>query len=207
MKLYSVFRNVLAGSLCAGIATIAYWMVATPPDSSPAGAQTQTTIPIGWLEFCRNEPKDCVQQNTRLAPVHLSSKSIAIINRINRWVNSAIHPRSDQRQWGIEDLWSYPDNGEGDCEDYVLLKRRMLLEEDFPPPSLLITIVRNQKGEGHAVLMVRTDHGDFVLDNLSDEMIPWSKTGYHFIKRQSETNPNIWVKLKNAPDEEKIVTQ
>jgi predicted transglutaminase-like cysteine proteinase len=83
----------------------------------------------------------------------------------------------------------------------------MLLEEDFPPSSLLITIVRNRKGEGHAVLMVRTDRGDFVLDNLSDEMLPWSKTGYQFIKRQSENNPNIWVKLKNASDEEKIVTQ
>lgn len=205
--MYSVFRNVLAGSLCAGLAATAYLMAAMPPDSSPANAQTQTTIPKGWLEFCRNEPKDCVQQNTHLTPVHLSSKSIAKINQINRWVNSTIHPLSDERQWGIEDLWSYPDNGEGDCEDYVLLKRRMLIEEDFPPPSLLITIVRSQKGEGHAVLMIRTERGDFVLDNLSDEMLPWSKTNYHFIKRQSETNPNIWVKLKDAPDEEKIVTQ
>jgi predicted transglutaminase-like cysteine proteinase len=179
----------------------------TPPDSSPADAQTQTTIPLGWLGFCQNEPKDCVEKNTNLAPAHLSSKSIAIINRTNRWVNTTIHPRSDQRQWGIKDLWSYPDNGEGDCEDYALLKRRMLLEEDFPPSSLLITIVRNRKGEGHAVLMVRTDRGDFVLDNLSDEMLPWSQTGYQFIKRQSENNPNIWVKLKNASDEEKIVTQ
>ena len=205
--MYSVFRNVLAGSLCTGLATIAYLVAVTPPDSSPADAQTQTTIPLGWLGFCRNEPKDCVEKNTSLAPAHLSSKSIAIINRTNRWVNTTIHPRSDQRQWGIEDLWSYPDNGEGDCEDYALLKRRMLLEEDFLPSSLLITIVRNRKGEGHAVLMVRTDHGDFVLDNLSDEMLPWSKTGYHFIKRQSENNPNIWVKLKNTSDEEKIVTQ
>lgn len=205
--MYSVFRNVLAGSLFASLATVAYLMAATPPDSSPADAQTQTTIPMGWLKFCRNEPKDCLQQNTRLTHIHLSSKSIAIINRVNRWVNSAIQPRSDQRQWGVEDLWSYPDNGEGDCEDYVLLKRRMLLEEDFPAPSLLITIVRNRKGEGHAILMVRTDRGDFVLDNLSDEMLPWSKADYHFIKRQSESNPNIWLKLKDAPDEEKIVTQ
>ena len=204
--MFNVLRNVLVGSLVAIVATTAYLAAMTPPQSSPADAKTETTIPIGWLGFCQNDPRECAQRSADPRPLHLTSKTLKIIDRINRWVNVSIQPLSDQKQWGLEDRWSYPDNGAGDCEDYALLKRRMLLEEDFPQQSLLLTVVRNQKGEGHAVLMIRTDHGDFVLDNLSDEMLPWSKTGYVFIKRQSERNPNIWLKLKNAPDEELIST-
>ncbi len=137
----------------------------------------------------------------------LTSKSMSVINRINRWVNTWIIPTSDLKQWSREERWSYPDNGNGDCEDYALLKRKMLLEEGFPLQALLLTIVRNPLGDAHAVLMVRTDHGDFVLDNLTDEMLPWARTSYRFIKRQSERDPNVWLKLRNASDEVLITTR
>lgn len=201
-----VFRNVLAGSMAAFILVGFGLRGMTMPDSSPASAVTETTIPIGWLGFCAEEPAECAQKSPAGATLHLTSKRVDVINRVNRWVNASIQPVTDARQWGREDRWSYPDNGRGDCEDYALLKRRMLLEEDFPLQSLLITVVRNKRGEGHAVLMVRTDHGDFILDNLNDDVIPWAKTGYHFVKRQSEHDPNVWFKLKDAPDEERIVT-
>ncbi len=29
--------------------------------------------------------------------------------------------------WGVIEKWSYPEDGYGDCEDYALLKRRMLM--------------------------------------------------------------------------------
>ncbi len=202
-----VFRNVLAGST-----VVAVWgagaMVAAmpPPDSSPASARTPTTVPIGWLGFCRDEPRECAQRGTITAPFRLTRKNLGILRRVNDWVNATIRPVADARQWGQEDRWNYPDNGAGDCEDYALLKRRMLLNEDFPLQSLLLTVVRNRAGEGHAVLMVRTDHGDFILDNLNSEILPWSETGYDFIKRQSELDPNAWLKLEKSPDEEKIVT-
>ena len=202
-RVFSVVRNVLKGSMVAVIGAGLYWQMSRPPDSSPASALTKTTIPIGWLGFCAREPAECRQRSASSAPVHLTSRIFEAIKHINHSVNAEIDPVADEES---EDRWSYPSNGRGDCEDYALLKRWRLLNADFPLQSLLITVVRNRQGEGHAVLMVRTDRGDFILDNLNDEVLPWSKTGYLFVKRQSERDPNVWYKLKGAPDEERIIT-
>ena len=45
------------------------------------------------------------------------------------------------------------------------------------------------------MLTVKTDKGDFVLDNQEEEVLLWSETGYRFVKRQSQSNPNVWVAL------------
>jgi predicted transglutaminase-like cysteine proteinase len=95
----------------------------------------------------------------------------------------------------VVERWSYPDDGYGDCEDYVLLKRRMLMQLGWPREALLVTVVHNQKNQGHAVLTVTTDKGDYVLDNQNKNVLLWSETGYRFIKRQSHANPNVWVSL------------
>src|SRR5712692_9232102 len=115
--------------------------------------------------------------------------------RVNSWVNSTIKPMTDLDHWGVVERWSYPDDGFGDCEDYVLLKRRMLMQAGWPRQALLITVVRDQKGEGHAVLTVKSDKGEFILDNQEDQILLWSETGYRFVKRQSQSNPNQWVAL------------
>jgi len=95
----------------------------------------------------------------------------------------------------VVEKWSYPDDGYGDCEDYVLLKRRTLMEAGWPREALLITVVRDRKGDGHAVLTVKTDQGEFVLDNQVQEILPWSETNYRFVKRQSQSDPNQWVSI------------
>jgi predicted transglutaminase-like cysteine proteinase len=205
--MFKVLRNAVAGSALAIFGATAYLAAMTPPESSPAEARTVTSNPIGWQDFCLHDPSECIQKSGSTEPLRLTSKSMSVINRINRWVNTWIIPTSDLKQWSREERWSYPDNGNGDCEDYALLKRKMLLEEGFPLQALLLTIVRNPLGDAHAVLMVRTDHGDFVLDNLTDEMLPWARTSYRFIKRQSERNPNVWLKLRNASDEDQITTR
>jgi predicted transglutaminase-like cysteine proteinase len=96
---------------------------------------------------------------------------------------------------GLVEKWSYPDDGYGDCEDYVLLKRRMLMEAGWPREALLITVVRDRKGDGHAVLTVKTDQGEFILDNQNEDIVLWSEAGYRFVKRQSQSDPNAWVSL------------
>ena len=77
----------------------------------------------------------------------------------------------------------------------MLLKRRTLIERGLPESTLLITVVRDENNEGHAVLTVRTDQGDFVLDNKRREILHWADTPYTFIKRQSEQNPLVWISL------------
>ena len=80
-------------------------------------------------------------------------------------------------------------------EDYVLLKRQTLAARGIPLSSLLITVVQDENGEGHAVLTVPTNLGDLVLDNRRDQILNWRDTGYAFVKRQSAGNVTAWVAL------------
>jgi predicted transglutaminase-like cysteine proteinase len=151
--------------------------------------------PIGWIEFCNEYPKECATKPSAPRDVVLSPRAWKDLVRVNKWVNDAIKPVTDLEHWGVVEKWSYPDDGRGDCEDYVLLKRRMLMQAGWPREALLITVVRDKKGEGHAVLTVKTDKGDFVLDNQEESILLWSDTGYRFVKRQSQADPNVWVAL------------
>ena len=156
---------------------------------------SETRAPIGWIDFCTQNPRECAGGPTQARDVVLTSKAWRDLVQVNAWVNTAIKPVTDLDHWGVVEKWSYPDDGYGDCEDYVLLKRRMLLQAGWPREALLITVVRDKKDEGHAVLTVKTDKGDFVLDNQAENIVLWSDTGYRFVKRQSQTDPNVWVSL------------
>jgi len=151
--------------------------------------------PIGWVEFCSTNPKDCTGGSTSPRDVVLNGKSWKDLVRINKFVNDSIKPMTDMDHWGVVEKWSYPDDGYGDCEDYVLLKRKLLAQAGWPKEALLITVVREKSGDGHAVLTVKTDKGEFILDNQNPEIQLWSETSYRFVKRQSQTDPNAWVSL------------
>jgi len=151
--------------------------------------------PIGWVEFCLDLPRDCAVSPSTPRNAVLSAKAWKELVRINKSVNEQIKPITDYEHWGVPEKWSYPDDGYGDCEDYVLLKRRMLMQAGWPREALLITVVRDRKGDGHAVLTVKTDKGELILDNQHDDIVVWSETGYRFVKRQSQSDPNVWVEL------------
>ena len=156
---------------------------------------SETRAPIGWVEFCTQQPRECAGVASTPRNVVLTAKAWRDLVRVNNWVNETIKPLTDLEHWGVVEKWSYPDDGYGDCEDYVLLKRKMLMTAGWPREALLITVVRDKKDDGHAVLMVKTDKGDFVLDNQSEGVVLWSDTGYRFVKRQSQSDPNILVSL------------
>ena len=147
------------------------------------------------MEFCAENPDECRSGPAEARDVVLSAKAWTDLTRINKWVNERIKPMTDLDHFGVVEKWSYPTDGYGDCEDYVLLKRRMLIKAGWPREALLVTVVRDKKGEGHAVLTVKTNKGEFVLDNQEAEILPWTKTGYRFVKRQSQHDQNTWVSL------------
>ena len=124
---------------------------------------------------------------------------MAMIESTNIQVNQAIRPETDLKIFGKDEVWAYP-KGEGDCEDYVLLKRKILMNRGISPANLLITVVRKPDGEGHAVLTLRTKKGDYILDNLEDEMVPWEATEYRFLKRQSSEHTGHWVTIEKPRD-------
>lgn len=155
----------------------------------------KTLVPYGWVDFCNRYRGECNTSPMPAQDVRLTPATQKIIQRVNTWVNTNIRPVSDQEQWGRVDRWDYPTTGAGDCEEYVLLKRKLLVEEGFPRQALLVTVVKDKNGDGHAVLTVKTDKGELVLDNLSTRVLPWNQTPYKFVKRQSQTDPNTWVDI------------
>jgi predicted transglutaminase-like cysteine proteinase len=154
-----------------------------------------TQPPPGWVEFCVRQPGECARPSTSPRDLALSRRARMDLVHVNKWVNEAIKPLTDLEHWGVIERWSYPDDGYGDCEDYVLLKRRMLIQSGWPREALLVTVVRDKENKTHAVLTVTTDKGDYILDNQNDDILLWSETGYRFVKRQSQSDPNVWVSL------------
>ncbi len=189
-------RAVTAAALMAA-ATLAGLGVACAATDEPLYVEVSepARAPIGWVEFCASNPGECATIPSAPRDVVLTSKAFKDLASVNRYVNESVKPMTDLEHWGIIEKWSYPDDGYGDCEDYVLLKRRLLIQAGWPREALLITVVRDRKDEGHAVLTVKTDRGEFILDNQAEAILPWFETGYRFVKRQSQRDPNAWVSL------------
>lgn len=154
-----------------------------------------TTAPTGYVRFCTDHAHDCEAAGAGVAVMKLDTQRSAELDRINRIVNEAVQPETDLDHYGETERWAYPDDGRGDCEDYVLEKRRRLINLGWPSSVLLITVVRDREGDGHAVLTVMTDKGDLILDNQETDVRAWKDTGYRYVKRQSQVDPSTWVSL------------
>src|SRR5665213_2776588 len=184
-----------------GLAVIAILVGLNAPASAGDGRALYASLgdvtraPIGWVEFCADNADECRGGPSEARDIVLTQTAWRDLLKVNRWVNDTIKPLTDMDHWGVVEKWSLPTDGYGDCEDYVLLKRKMLIDAGWPREALLITVVRDRKGEGHAILTVKTDRGEFVLDNQNENVVAWTETGYRFVKRQSQSNPNVWVSL------------
>jgi hypothetical protein len=121
----------------------------------------------------------------------------AELDRVNTMVNASVRYVTDASLYNRQEYWTYP-NGRGDCEDYVLAKRKMLLERGWRAETLLIGVALDLEGLRHAVLIAATDKGDFVLDNQLERVVAWHETGYTWEKRQTAANANIWVALNGG---------
>jgi predicted transglutaminase-like cysteine proteinase len=149
-----------------------------------------------WSEFCERSPGECAINPAEPATIKLDERVRQTIVAINQQVNAAVLPREDSDHWGVIDRWDYPDDGYGDCEDYQILKRRLLVEAGLPRRALRMVVVLDELGQGHAVLAARTDQGDFILDNKRDAVLPWHQTGYVYIKSEGDRSL-AWVWLGN----------
>ncbi len=157
-----------------------------------------TLPPVGYVKFCAANPAECVSYSfsEKLASTRVKMNAVRWnqLYQVNTSVNRKIAPVTDQELYGIAENWTYPATA-GDCEDYLLLKKRELETLGFQPKALRITVVLQEKGEGHAVLTVTTNEGDYVLDNRRNEIMLWTDTNYTFLKRQSDSDPRHWVSL------------
>jgi predicted transglutaminase-like cysteine proteinase len=174
----------------------------------PAAAQTLASLPseagakvqgdarpiAAWVTFCQSYAAECAVDRTEPSRISLTPATWATIVSVNRRVNKAVEPMTDQDHLHVADRWDLAEDGIGDCEDFQLLKRHMLAEAGLPRRAMRMTVVIDEKGEGHAVLTLVTDRGDLVLDNKTNAILPWHRTGYVFIKRESQ-DAVAWVSL------------
>lgn len=166
-------------------------------DSMPVGRTTSQ--PIGHYHFCQLNASECSVVPKDLRLLKLTDALWQKITSVNREVNTLIKPQSDLDTYGENEVWAYPTKGYGDCEDYALEKRERLYKMGISLANLLLTVVRKPDGEGHAILTVTTDQGDFVLDNLRENVLPWRDTGYKYLKRQARYYTGRWVSLGPTP--------
>jgi predicted transglutaminase-like cysteine proteinase len=153
-----------------------------------------------WIKFCEQQPQECAVDLSEPDMIALDQQIWDTIIQINEKVNGTILSVADQDHWGVVDRWDYPDDGLGDCEDIQLLKRKLMVEAGLPRRALRMTVAIDEEGAGHAVLMVRTDFGDFILDNKKDAVLPWQETGYGYIKREgSDSLEWVWLGDQTAP--------
>lgn len=150
--------------------------------------------PYGFVRFCETSPRHCTAMDQKDVRFSADAKRLSELDEINRLVNATIEPLTDLELYGVTEHWTLPVD-KGDCEDYALLKRKILIDRGWPASALLMTVVRDEKGDGHAVLTARTVQGDYILDNKIGEVRVWNKTPYEFVMRQSYLNPRVWVSL------------
>jgi predicted transglutaminase-like cysteine proteinase len=154
-------------SLKAVLAALTLFGLTLTAPAGPAQAQTMAALPSmsqpigdigmakpiqGWVKFCESYPGECAVNMAEPAVIDITPQIWKTIVSVNQRVNSNIKPITDQEHWGVVDNWGFPNDGKGDCEDFQLLKRRMLVDGGLPRRAMRMTVVIDELGEGHAVL-------------------------------------------------------
>lgn len=194
------FLAPLAALLCTGPAAQARPIEFTqtlPKTTMPLRAG-ETANPIqGWVEFCAREPAECALDTREPDRIALDARTWDLLQRVNHQVNTTIEPITDWEHLHVVDRWDIPSDGKGDCEDFQLLKRKILVQRGLPRRVLRMAVVVDELGEGHAVLIARTDRGDLVLDNKLNLILSWELTGYQMVKMESQV-AHGWVRIGPA---------
>lgn len=189
------FKNTFTISTAATLVLMSASMAMASPSRFMAMGSA-VKAPVGHVQFCAENPAECQGREDPVV-VRLTEARWNELIALNQRVNRSIRPVTDDQLFGREEYWTFPTSGAGDCEEYVLEKRRELIAAGWPKSALLITVAKDIKNAGHAVLTVRTDQGDMILDNQIEAVLPWYSTPYRYIKRQSTTEPARWTGISD----------
>lgn len=182
------------------IATIALLVSACastqPVSSLPPAAHAMPTagigyIPAGYKDYCTRSPENCGARSARTDRIALSPQNWRLLVAVNAEFNRKIVAATDQDIFGTPEYWTIPTTT-GDCEDFAMAKQLALIARGVPDAALSIATAMDPGLGLHAVLMVRTDRGDFVLDNKTSEIRHWDATPYQWISRQSAAHAMQW---------------
>lgn len=175
-------------------------MFASPqPAAFAPVAKSLDRPPAAWPDYCVRHSDDCQTHLDQPLTVTLTPELFDKLAAVDLAVNGSVRPLTDWEHWGVEDHWDQAEDGYGDCEDYQLLKRKRLVDAGVPRRTMLVTVVHDEDDSGHAVLMIRTNFGDLILDNRTDDIMFWKDTGYRFVQRESQYATG-WVDIEDLPE-------
>jgi predicted transglutaminase-like cysteine proteinase len=193
---------VLALGGCGTVSPLSHQVASDLPqriDPLPQG--TPSAAPAGFVAFCTNDPDQCEPGAVSYAVLTLEPSAWRLLSDVNGSVNASVRSESDERHYGRPEVWTIALDGFGDCEDFALTKRKMLIDAGLPEPALRLAAVVTLEGEQHLVLTVATNRGDFVLDNLTNDILPWNRIGYAWLARQDARGRLGWVSFNGRkPD-------
>jgi predicted transglutaminase-like cysteine proteinase len=150
--------------------------------------------PVGYIVFCVKHSKECLISVGKPDVVDLTNARRAELDRVQADVNWQVKPRANPTH-----AWQYAVDGYGDCNTYALTKRQALIALGWPEDALLLAAVYDELGEGHLILVARTNKGDFVLDNRLKPVVAWNTLPYRWVSMQSQQSPARWVSVVDRP--------
>jgi predicted transglutaminase-like cysteine proteinase len=180
-------QSAFALSIGGGLATVKKHL-----DPKFVSSRGPALAPMGHVIFCTKAPHQC--RSFGHSVVQLDDTKKRQLASINRQVNRQIRETRDKGTHGWADTWTLAPES-GDCEDFALTKRAELIARGWPSRALRMAVGKTNWGEGHAVLVVRTNEGDMVLDNLTGSVVPWQKSGLIWLKIQSHINAKQWFAI------------
>jgi predicted transglutaminase-like cysteine proteinase len=162
------------------------------PDAAMVPIRGPASPPAGAGHLCTAYDWACASTGRQMA---IDARALEIVQAINSRANRSVRSISDMQQYRVAERWALPTARGGDCEDYAIYKKLELIKAGFPPEQLLIATVLDRQRQSHAVLVLRTGGADLVLDNLTNRIVPWNKTGYTFLRMQDPRQPSRWVSV------------
>ena len=193
-----VFANMIVVALVSFMGAACQTLDPNWSSSAMPESNFRVAPPAGFISFCLRHPDQCETTEDQRQIVELNDDTWKILRDVNFNVNRSIKFQDDVEQFGRYEYWDIATKGYGDCDDYVVTKRKALIDAGFPALALRVTIVRTHTNIGHAVLSVSTDQGDYVLDNRTSQIHPWEHARYDWVSRQDAQDPMRWVSLRAA---------
>ena len=152
------------------------------------------------VAFCEAHPHEC-RKTGGDGLFELTPDRRAELEEVNASINHEMDYATDDLLYQKSDRWIVGTT-HGDCEDFAIKKRSTLIAAGWPSSVLLLTVVRTPQKDMHAILIVRTAAGDFVLDKTAqayDPVRPWYAVRYEYVSQQSPEDPERWFALLPHP--------
>lgn len=196
VRLLHLTGGLIFASLLAGCMDAAREGSDLPPlrVSSPMPVGGQVMAPPGFIGFCKRNAAECESGSDRPSTPELTPELWRLLNAVNDYVNR-LPQIDDKANYGIKEYWTFPNRRGGDCEDFALEKRRLLIAQGQSGDAFLLATGQGTDDTLHAVLIAVTNLGDYVLDNKNWAIVPWAEATYVWKGRQSRERPSRWVAL------------